>query len=63
MNPLSIEVLVVLACIVSGLVAKTIAKRKGRDPFTWFLVGFFLPAVGIAIAREVKSKVQDRNRG
>ena len=63
MSPATINILVVLLCIVSGLVAKTIAKKKGRDPFVWFLVGFFLPAVGIAIAKDVKNKIQERKRG
>lgn len=33
-----------------GVIASTIAKGKGRDAAGWFILGFFLPLIGILLA-------------
>jgi hypothetical protein len=44
-----------LIMIISGSWAGAVAARKGRSMQWWFIIGFFLPAIGIIVIYILKS--------
>lgn len=44
-----------LIMIISGSWAGAVAARKGRSMQWWFIIGFFLPVIGIIVIYILKS--------
>ena len=47
---------VVVLCIITGGFTAWMAKRKGYEPVPWFVCGFFLSVIGIALIASRKRK-------
>lgn len=45
---------VLILAIISGTWAGAVAAGKGRSMQWWFIIGFFLPIIGLVIAYIVK---------
>jgi hypothetical protein len=46
---MNIYVALIVVSVLSGFASAFIAKSKGKDPFTWFLIGVVLSVVGLII--------------
>ncbi|MBI5274730.1 MAG: DUF4339 domain-containing protein [Chlamydiales bacterium] len=42
--------------VILGLICSRIAKKKNRNPTTWFYIGFFLGVIGVVIILFLPSK-------
>lgn len=42
--------------VLFAFICSKIAKRKGRDPITWFYIGFFLGLLGVVIIALLPSR-------
>lgn len=40
----------IVVCAIAGGICAMIAAGKGRDALGWFVIGFFLPVIGIVLA-------------
>ncbi len=47
-----------ISCLICGVVAAWIAKLKGRDPLTWFLIGVVINIVAVGIILGCKKAMQ-----
>ncbi len=53
---MTLAFLIILAWVFFGFVCSKIAKYKGRNPTTWFYLGFFLGLLGVIIIALLPSR-------
>ncbi|MDD5448159.1 MAG: hypothetical protein PHO53_03200 [Actinomycetota bacterium] len=49
-----------ILAVVMGTWTGAVAGRKGRDTRAWFILGFFLPVIGLIVIYILKPKVSEK---